>query len=69
MKLVYGTVCFVIASAIFYRVKKRQFDRTNPYGAEQFDSYRSKLVATTTEQLAYKLALGLLVLGALLVVI
>lgn len=69
MKLVYGAVCLVIASAILYWVKKRQFDRTNQYGAEQFGSYRSKLVASTTEQLATKFALGLLVLGALLVVI
>jgi len=41
-----GILVALIGAWLFYRSRKRVFDRRNAFGQEVFDSYRHKLTAT-----------------------
>lgn len=68
MKLLYAFVCLMVGGLLAYLVKRRQFNRTNRYGTEEFSSYASKIASTSVEKLMWGIALALIVVGSLLVV-
>jgi len=68
VKLFYAFVCLIVGGFLASWIKRRQFNRTNKYGAEEFGSYASKVVVTSMEKLMWGVALTLIVVGSLLVV-
>ena len=66
MKLFYAFVCMVCGLWLLYCSKRRRFDRTNPYGVEDFKNYRSKIIATSVEKAAWNVGVVLTLLGGLL---
>lgn len=59
----------IAAGALLYWINKRKFERTNQYGAEEFNSFGAKLVATSFEKGVRRIAYGLGIIGMLLVAI
>lgn len=58
-------VIFLIDGLLYFWQKKRVFDRTNQYGAEQFSSFGGKLTARANDNLIFGLAITLLFGGLL----
>ena len=61
-----GAVIFLIGSFLYFWQKKRVFDRTNPYGVEQFSGFWGKLVAKAKDKLIFGFAITLLFGGLLI---
>lgn len=68
MKFLYALVCLGAGGFLAYQVKRRQFNRTNQYGKEEFDSYAGKVAATSFDKLMWGIALTLIASGCVLVV-
>lgn len=49
----------LLGCTFYWRVKKRKFDRTNEFGAEQFESYWNKVSATFVDEILYLGGIGL----------
>ena len=60
-----GTVLVIGGALLALWKRKRRFDRTNPFGVEQFPSYRRKLGATFLDRIVGFGSLGLLTVGIL----
>lgn len=59
----YGIFLTVFGLGLGLWRKKRQFDRTNSAGVEQFKSFGRKMVATTFDDLLYWGAIASLFVG------
>lgn len=64
-----GTVLLVFGALLALWRQRRIFDRTNPFGVEQFSSYWGKLGARMKDGLLFGASIGLLSAGLLILAI
>jgi hypothetical protein len=60
-----ATLLSLIGAWLFYRSRKRVFDRRNEYGQEIFESYRKKLTARTIDLLLAFIAIVIMLTGTI----
>lgn len=59
----FGFVLTAIGFFLSFWKLKRQFDRTNSFGVEQFPSIARKMIATTFDEMLYWVGLASLFVG------
>lgn len=64
-----GVAALIVGSILYLWRRKRQFDRTNTAGIEQFDSYAGKVSTRVVDGIIWLTAVGSLMTGVIVLAV